>query len=228
MFKKNIIGIFFATFIMISNIQDIYGLEKGIIKDCNSLNIRGGPSTTYNIVSKTYKNSVIEILEKSGSWYKIKTSSNIEGWVNSKYIGSYTQPSNEIKTEELNTNNSSINNIIKIANAQIGKKYKWGATGPNSFDCSGFTSYIYKNGVGINLPRTSIAQSKVGIKISKNQLKSGDLVFFNTSGKGISHVGMYIGDSKFIHASTSKGIRIDSLNSSYYKSRFVTGSRIIK
>ncbi|MFN8605751.1 MAG: C40 family peptidase [Romboutsia timonensis] len=78
------------------------------------------------------------------------------------------------------------------------------------------------------LPRTSVVQSKVGSKISRNQLKSGDLVFFNTSGKGISHVGMYIGNSKFIHASTSKGVRIDSLNSSYYKSRFVSASRIIK
>ena len=126
------------------------------------------------------------------------------------------------------TENSSINKIIDIANTKIGKPYKWGSTGPNSFDCSGFTSYIYQNGAGINLPRTSVAQSKVGSKISRNQLKSGDLVFFNTSGKGISHVGMYIGNSKFIHASTSKGVRIDSLNSSYYKSRFVSASRIIK
>ena len=117
---------------------------------------------------------------------------------------------------------------MKVANTQIGKKYKWGSAGPSSFDCSGFTSYIYKDGAGISLPRTSVSQSKVGIKISRNQLKSGDLVFFNTSGKGISHVGMYIGDSKFIHASTSKGVRIDSLNSSYYKSKFVTASRIIK
>ena len=228
MFKRNIITALVTAFVVVLNIQTIYGLEKGIIKDCNSLNIRSGPSTTYKVLSKTYKNSVIEIISKSGPWYKIKTSSNIEGWVNSKYIGSYTQSSNETKTKELTTQNSSINNIIKMANGQIGKKYKWGATGPNSFDCSGLTSYIYKNGVGINLPRTSVAQSKVGIKVSKAELKSGDLVFFNTSGKGISHVGMYIGDSKFIHASSSKGVRIDNLNSSYYKSRFVSGSRIIK
>lgn len=103
-----------------------------------------------------------------------------------------------------------------------------GIYGPSYFDCLGFTSYIYKNGAGISLPRTSVSQSKVGTKISRNQLKSGDLVFFNTLGKGISHVGMYIGDSKFIHASTSKGVRIDSLNSSYYKSRFVSASGIIK
>lgn len=228
MLKKNIIGVFFATFIIILNMQTIHGLEKGIVKQCDFLNIRKGPSVSYGVVSKVYTNNVIDIIAKEGNWYKIKTSSNIEGWVNSKYINSYTQPSNEIKTEQLNVQNNSIDNIVKVANSQIGKPYKWGATGPSSFDCSGFTSYIYKNGAGISLPRTSVSQSKVGTKISKNQLKSGDLVFFNTSGKGISHVGMYIGDSKFIHASTSKGVRIDSLNSSYYKSKFVSASRIVK
>ena len=228
MFKKNIMGIFFATFIMVSNMQTVYGAEKGIVKHCDYLNIRKGPNVNYSVVSKVRTNDVIDIVEKNGNWYKIKTSSNIEGWVNSKYIDSYTQSSDEIKTEQLTDQNSNINKIVKVANAQIGKKYKWGSAGPSSFDCSGFTSYIYKNGAGISLPRTSVSQSKVGIKISRNQLKSGDLVFFNTSGKGISHVGMYIGDSKFIHASTSKGVRIDSLNSSYYKSKFVTASRIIK
>ena len=228
MFKKNIMGIFFATFIMVSNMQTVYGAEKGIVKQCDYLNIRKGPNVNYSVVSKVRTNDVIDIVEKNGNWYKIKTSSNIEGWVNSKYIDSYTQSSDEVKTEQLTAQNSNINKIVKVANTQIGKKYKWGSAGPSSFDCSGFTSYIYKDGAGISLPRTSVSQSKVGIKISRNQLKSGDLVFFNTSGKGISHVGMYIGDSKFIHASTSKGVRIDSLNSSYYKSKFVTASRIIK
>ena len=228
MLKRNIITALVTVFIVISNIRIIYGLEKGIIKACDYLNIRSGPSTTYKVVSKTYTNNVVEILDKSGSWYKIKTSGNVEGWVNSKYVHSYKETTEDVKDEALSTANSSINKMMNIANSQIGKPYKWGAIGQNSFDCSGFTSYIYKNGAGINLPRTSVAQSKVGSKISRNQLKSGDLVFFNTAGKGISHVGMYIGDSKFIHASTSKGIRIDSLNSSYYKSRFVSASRIIK
>ena len=71
--------------------------------------------------------------------------------------------------------------------------------------------------VGISLSRTWVSRSKVRSKISRNQLKPGDLVFFNTSGKGISHVEIYIGDSKFIHTSKSKGVRIGSLNSKYYK-----------
>lgn len=227
MFKKNIIGIFFAAFMIISNIQTIYGLEKGIVRQCDYLNMRKGPSVNYSVVSKVYTNDVIDIVEKSGSWYKIKNSSNIEGWVNSKYIGNYTQNSTS-ENNNLNTSNSTVNNIIKIANAQMGKPYKWGANGPSSFDCSGFTSYIYRNGAGITLPRTSVSQSKTGTKLSRNQLKAGDLVFFNTSGSGVSHVGMYIGDEKFIHASTSKGVRVDTLSSGYYKTKFVSGSRIIK
>ena len=233
MFKKNVIGIFFTTFMIISSISTAHGLEKGIVSQCDYLNVRKGPSAKYSILSKLYTNNVIEIVEKSGNWYKVKTSSNIEGWVSSKYIESYNEVqtnSNETQKEEVKTEsneNNKIDDIVNLAKAQIGKPYRWGATGPSSFDCSGFTTYIYKNGAGISLPRTSVSQSKTGTKISRNNLKTGDLVFFNTSGKGVSHVGMYIGDSKFIHASSSKGIRIDSLNSTYYKSRFISGSRVI-
>lgn len=236
MFKKNVIGIFFTTFMIISSISTAHGLEKGIVSQCDYLNVRKGPSTKYSILSKLYTNNVIEIVEKSGNWYKVKTSSNIEGWVSSKYIGSYNEvqvTTSEVKQEEVkveskeNNENSKIDKIVNLAKAQIGKPYRWGAAGPSSFDCSGFTTYIYKNGAGISLPRTSVSQSKTGTKVSRSNLKTGDLVFFNTSGKGVSHVGMYIGDSKFIHSSSSKGIRIDSLNSTYYKSRFISGSRVI-
>ena len=241
MLKKNIIGSFVSAFIIISSIQTVQGLEKGIVRQCDYLNIRKGPSVKYGVVSKLYTSNVIDIVEKSGNWYKIKNSSNVEGWVSSKYIGVYTQVSQNTdtnKTEVVNNNanndtnniyntNSKIDNILKLANAQIGKPYRWGATGPNSFDCSGFTSYVYKNGAGISLPRTSVNQSRTGTKISKNNLKTGDLVFFNTSGRGVSHVGIYIGDSKFIHSSSSKGITISNLNSTYYRNKFISGSRII-
>ena len=77
MFKRKIITVLVTAFIVISNIQTIYGLETGIIKQCDYLNIRSGPSTSYKVVSKTYTNNTVEILGKSGSWYKIKTSGNI-------------------------------------------------------------------------------------------------------------------------------------------------------
>ena len=88
--------------------------------------------------------------------------------------------------------------------------------------------YCFKNELGINLPRTSKEQSNYGTKVSKSNLQPGDLVFFNTSGKGVSHVGLYIGDGNMIHSPRSGDVvKIVSINTSYYNSRFVTGRRVL-
>lgn len=120
--------------------------------------------------------------------------------------------------------------IVELAKKYIGGKYVWGANGPNAFDCSGLTQYVYaKNGIGLN--RTAAEQAKQGIKISKSELEAGDLVFFkkiNSVGAGVSHVGIYIGNGKFIHASTpAKGIRVDNLSDDYYTTRFHSARRVI-
>jgi cell wall-associated NlpC family hydrolase len=86
------------------------------------------------------------------------------------------------------------------AMSKIGSPYRYGATGPNAFDCSGLISWAYKK-VGVSLPRTSRAMSKVGTPVSRDQLQPGDLVFFY---KPVSHVGIYIGNNKILHASTRK------------------------
>jgi cell wall-associated NlpC family hydrolase len=123
---------------------------------------------------------------------------------------------------------SSNNKIIKIAQKHLGKPYKYGAVGPDSFDCSGFVYAVFKS-AGINIPRTSLAQSKSnGKKLSKNQLKEGDMVFFDTSLKGhINHSGIYLGDDKFIHASSGRAysVTISSLNG-WYRDKFRWGKRI--
>lgn len=108
----------------------------------------------------------------------------------------------------------------------IGIGYQYGGTTTKGFDCSGFTSYVFEQ-FGIELPRTSKDQAAVGTKVAKSELKAGDLVFFNTSGKGISHVGIYLGDGTFAHASTSRGVIITDLNDSYYAKRYVTARRIL-
>ena len=118
--------------------------------------------------------------------------------------------------------------LLNLAYSKQGCPYSWGLAGPNSFDCSGFAYYTYKNAVGITLPRTSSQQAKVGTTVNKSDLKPGDLVFFNTSGRGISHVGIYVGNGNMIHApSSGKTVRVESINSSYYKSRYVTAKRIL-
>ena len=101
-----------------------------------------------------------------------------------------------------------------------------GGTSLAGFDCSGFTSYVYKN-LGLTLPRTSQAQFKTGTAVSKTNLREGDLVFFNTSGRGVSHVGIYVGNGKFSHSSSSRGVTITSLSDSYWSKRYVGAKRVM-
>jgi len=120
--------------------------------------------------------------------------------------------------------------IILLAKSKLGLPYRYGKSGPKSFDCSGFVYYIFKN-AGIILPRTSFKQSKIGKKIGKDELKVGDLVFFDTSNRGrVNHSGIYIGNGKFIHASSGKAFRvtISNLNRGFYKDRFKWGIRVLK
>lgn len=122
-------------------------------------------------------------------------------------------------------------NILLNAKKYLGGKYVWGGTHPEGFDCSGYTQYIYKK-EGVDIPRTAYAQSKVGKEVSRFNLKKGDLLFFLTDKKRgipVTHVGMYIGDGKFIHAASKrKGIIITSLEESRYSRLFVKATRIIK
>ena len=118
---------------------------------------------------------------------------------------------------------------LTSAKKQLGKRYVWGAVGPYSFDCSGFTKYVCKAN-GVCIPRTSIKQSKVGKRVSLKNLKAGDLIFFDTSRRHrgyVNHVGIYIGNNKFIHASSAKRkVVITSLKIPFYRSRFKWGSRV--
>ena len=123
---------------------------------------------------------------------------------------------------------SSADAILRRAASVLGTPYSYGSTGNGSFDCSGFTSYAFK-AVGIDLPHSSGGQASLGSRIDRDSLQKGDLVFFQNSGETrIGHVGIYIGDNNFVHASTSKGVTVTSLDDSYYKERFVSARRILK
>lgn len=124
---------------------------------------------------------------------------------------------------------SSINKVVKSAYDALGRPYVTGDTGNRGFDCSGLVYSVYLNNLNIKLPRTSSSQASAGVHVDKKDLIPGDLIFFRTSGKNISHVGLYVGNNMMIHASTGqRKIILTDINSSYYKTRYVTSRRIIK
>ncbi|UII55692.1 NlpC/P60 family protein [Cytobacillus spongiae] len=118
--------------------------------------------------------------------------------------------------------------ILTIAQEYLGVPYKYAGVTPSGFDCSGYTYYIF-NKIGIDLPRSSSDQYTVGNAVKAEDLAIGDLVFFEkTYNKaGITHVGMYIGDNNFISATSSKGIKVDSLDSSYWGPKYVGAKRVL-
>lgn len=114
---------------------------------------------------------------------------------------------------------------VQIARMYRGTRYVWGGTTSRGFDCSGFVRYVYAR-LGHSLPRTAREQFHVGERISFSQLKPGDILFFHTSRRGVSHVGIYVGDNKFIHAANPrKGVTISSLVG-YYSHRLVGARRV--
>lgn len=121
---------------------------------------------------------------------------------------------------------SAASDISKKATSLIGVKYSYGGTTTSGFDCSGYVSYVFKE-QGINVSRSSSSLYASGKAVSKADLEAGDLVFFNTTGKGVSHVGIYIGNGEFAHASTSRGVRVDKLSDPYYwGDRYIGAKRV--
>ena len=112
--------------------------------------------------------------------------------------------------------------------AMLGINYRYGGNSPDTgLDCSGLVRYVFKEAWGTDLPRTSVEISRVGEKIGRDNLQPGDLVFYNTLRRGFSHVGIYLGDGKFIHSPSSGGqVRIESMDESYWKKRFNGARRI--
>ncbi|WP_233863151.1 C40 family peptidase [Paraburkholderia adhaesiva] len=119
--------------------------------------------------------------------------------------------------------------VVVGALNMIGVRYRWGGNTPDSgLDCSGFVRYVFRDTLGMSLPRSAAEMSRVGEKVSMSNLKPGDLVFFNTMRRTFSHVGIYIGDNKFVHSpSTGSTIRVDDLDDGYWEKRF-TGARRVE
>lgn len=118
--------------------------------------------------------------------------------------------------------------VIKNAQKYMGVPYVWGGNTPNGWDCSGYTQYVMRES-GITIPRTAAEQYNTGSAVNKSDLKIGDLVFFTTYKPGASHVGFYMGDGKFIHASSAaQKVTINSLSEDYYSEHYIGARRYIQ
>jgi len=121
-----------------------------------------------------------------------------------------TQPTDASASSEM-----SYSKIHKVAKKQLGKPYGWGATGPSRFDCSGFTSYVYKKGASKKIPRTAQAQYNKYKHVTYKNIKKGDLVFFGGSKHSISHVGLYVGHGKMID-SQNRGVVTEKVHAPWW------------
>lgn len=118
------------------------------------------------------------------------------------------------------------NQLVHSAYQYLGIPYVFGGNTPaEGFDCSGFTKYVFSHN-GINLPRLADEQYEVGQRVRRSELMPGDLVFFTTYEPGVSHTGIYVGNNNFISATSSGGIRVDSLDSGYWSPRYVGATRV--
>jgi cell wall-associated NlpC family hydrolase len=138
-----------------------------------------------------------------------------------------TGPSESDQSAETPAAGSFADQVVSLVHQQLGKMYEWGAEGPDRFDCSGLAYFVYGK-LGISMPRVSSRQAETGREIPRNQLQRGDLLYFDTEGKGVDHVGIYIGRQTFIHA-PRKGmpVRKDSLKNGWWKQKY-RGARRLK
>lgn len=189
--------------------------------------VRKGASKTNSVLTKV-DGGPVEILDQHGDFYQVRFQHGTVGWVHANYV---SYPGHEVKEPEplvTAEGDDKITAIMENANVFVKNKvrYVYGGANRSYTDCSGFTLQVFR-AAGINLPRTAREQATRGQKVGRWDLKTGDLVFFNTRGY-ISHVGIYVGDQKFVHASSGGGrVMQSSLNESYYGNRFLFGRRIV-
>lgn len=221
----------------------------------DKVNLRKEASTESEIHEELELASKVKVLEENENWLKVRKGET-EGYIRDLYVSeeapvveleavvsnsnssqesNRNQTSSSNKTQQSNqkpaqhsSNSSKASAVLNLAYSKLGSPYEWGAGGPNRFDCSGFTSYVFRNAAGISIPRTSASQYGVGTSVSKSNLMPGDLVFFSSSGGRITHVGIYVGGGNMIHSpQTGDVVKVSSINSGYYTRTYVGAKRVL-
>lgn len=195
-------------------------IKTGFIVSSNvSLHI--SPDINAHILSTVLGHQTVIIGDESPLWYKVTLKTGKTGWIFKSYVALEPNPDTLLSSSSLA--------LVGYAKEYINTRYVYGGTTPKGFDCSGFTRYIYSR-FGYSIPHRSQDQMSIGKRVSKRRLLPGDLVFFTTKGSTqVNHVGIYIGEGNFIHASSGSGVvRIDTLSQLYYKIRYHGACRIIR
>ena len=216
--------------------QPIMNIECGGAKVTTAvLNVRSGPGTGNDIVTKLYEGNVAKIIGINNGWFKVQYGGKT-GYVSPDYVTvtAYTGATASAGSTQSASGSTSAatgtrQQIIEYAATLLGCKYVYGGTSPSGFDCSGYTQYVFAN-YGVSLSHSSKTQYSNAVSIKKAELQVGDLVFFSsTAGSStVGHVGIYTGDDQFIHAaSPGKGVRYDSLSSDYYSSHYIGSGRVL-
>jgi N-acetylmuramoyl-L-alanine amidase len=204
------------------------------------LNVRSGAGTQNSIIGELARGETVNIVTQKDGWYQIKLSNGSTGWVYSTYVIENTSVTRGGHDATIavpdNTVDSNITDIrqqvVEYGKKFLGIRYTYGGNTPaQGFDCSGFVKYVFTN-FNINLNRVAADQAKQGTFVSKDSLLPGDLVFFDTNGghNYINHVGIYIGDGKFIHSSSgsNRGVVISELMTGFYATSYMTARRVLK
>jgi len=198
--------------------------------------IRTGPSTSDTTITTYNTGKTMSVIGINNGWYKVKVDGHT-GYVRSDFMeitGGYSSTSSSGSSSNSSTRatvapSQTGNELVDFALQYLGYNYKYGGKSPSTgFDCSGFVSYVYSN-FGVKLTRSSAGQYKNdGTSVSKDELAPGDLLFFsNSSTNGVGHVGIYMGDSEFVHSSSSNvGVIVSRIDSTYYTRNWIGAKRI--
>lgn len=180
----------------------------------DSVNVRSEASLSGSVLTRLSYGDSVSIVNQAGDWFNVVLSDGTNGWVYKDYI----------TTGNVSRGGSLGNQIVSNAKGYLGVKYLYGGSSSNGFDCSGFTKKVYGS-LGLDLERVAADQANQGTKVSKANLRAGDLVFFDTDGglNYINHVGIYIGNGDFIHASSGAGkVMISNLSEGFYANSYMT------
>ena len=199
----------------------------GTVKCSSSVNLRSEANTSSSILAELKNGTAITVLSTSNGWSKVSYAGKT-GYISADYLvtassGTAISPSNTAASVSISAKRQS---VLNYAAQFLGVPYVYGGSTPSGFDCSGFTSYVFKNTVS-SIPRVAQAQYDATTRVSRDDLLPGDLVFFGSSTSSISHVGIYVGSNQFIHApSTGDVVKYSSLTGSY-ATRYQGAGRVI-